>query len=49
MKLTPDDGRNRELRPAYTEAIDDMLNRTGHRHARWHVVAADPSITRASR
>jgi polyphosphate kinase 2 (PPK2 family) len=40
-KLTDDDWRNRELRPKYTEAIEDMLERTDHRHARWHVIAAE--------
>lgn len=40
-KLTDEDWRNRELRPAYTEAIEDMLERTDHKHARWRVIAAE--------
>jgi AMP-polyphosphate phosphotransferase len=40
-KLSDEDWRNREMRPAYTRAITDMLKQTDHEHARWHVIAAD--------
>ena len=40
-KLTDEDWRNREKRPAYEEAVEDMLGRTDHVAARWHVVAGD--------
>jgi polyphosphate kinase 2 (PPK2 family) len=40
-KLTPDDWRNRGKRPAYEEAVEDMLERTGTELAPWHVVEAD--------
>jgi polyphosphate kinase 2 (PPK2 family) len=40
-KLTPEDWRNREKRPAYEEAVEDMLARTDQPHARWHPVAAE--------
>ena len=40
-KLTDDDWRNREKRAAYTEAIEDMLDRTGTEWAPWHLVEAD--------
>ena len=40
-KLTGEDWRNRERRPAYLEAIEDMLGRTDHVAARWHVIAGD--------
>jgi AMP-polyphosphate phosphotransferase len=40
-KLTPEDWRNREKRPAYEEAVEDMLARTDQPHAQWHVVAAE--------
>jgi AMP-polyphosphate phosphotransferase len=40
-KLTDEDWRNREKRPQYTEAIEDMLGRTDHAHGRWHLVEAD--------
>ncbi|HEX5609292.1 MAG TPA: UDP-galactose-lipid carrier transferase [Solirubrobacterales bacterium] len=40
-KLTPEDWRNREKRPAYQEAVEDMLARTDQPHARWHPVAAE--------
>jgi polyphosphate kinase 2 (PPK2 family) len=40
-KLTDDDWRNRELRPSYAAAIEDMLQRTDHKHARWHVIPAE--------
>jgi len=40
-KLTPDDWRNRGKRPAYEEAIEDMLERTGTEFAPWHLVEGD--------
>ena len=40
-KLTDEDWRNREKRPAYEEAVEDMLARTDHDGGRWHVIAGD--------
>ena len=40
-KLTEEDWRNREKRPAYEEAVEEMLQRTDHPSGRWHVVAGD--------
>jgi polyphosphate kinase 2 (PPK2 family) len=40
-KLTDDDWRNRQRRPAYDQAIDEMFARTHHPGAPWDVVAAD--------
>jgi AMP-polyphosphate phosphotransferase len=41
-KLTPDDWRNREKRPAYTEAVEDMVARTSvEPHAPWHLIPAE--------
>jgi polyphosphate kinase 2 (PPK2 family) len=40
-KLTPDDWRNRGKRPAYEEAVEDMLERTSTEHAPWHLIEAD--------
>ena len=40
-KLTDEDWRNREKRPAYEEAVEDMLQRTDRPGARWHVVPGD--------
>ena len=40
-KLTEEDWRNREQRPAYLEAVEEMLERTDHVHSRWHAVEAD--------
>jgi len=40
-KLTADDWRNREKRPAYEAAVEDMLERTDHHAGPWHVIAAD--------
>ena len=40
-KLTDEDWRNREKRPQYEEAIEDMLGRTDQVAARWHVVPGD--------
>ena len=35
-KLTDEDWRNRERRPEYEAAIEEMLERTGTEHAPWH-------------
>jgi polyphosphate kinase 2 (PPK2 family) len=40
-KLTPDDWENRRKRPQYTEAIEEMLERTDHKAAPWELVEAD--------
>jgi polyphosphate kinase 2 (PPK2 family) len=40
-KLTDEDWRNREKRPAYEAAVEDMLERTDHAGGQWHVVAAE--------
>jgi AMP-polyphosphate phosphotransferase len=40
-KLTDEDWRNREKRPQYEAAVEDMLARTDHASAPWHVVAGD--------
>jgi polyphosphate kinase 2 (PPK2 family) len=40
-KLTDEDWRNREKRPQYERAVEDMLERTDHELARWHLVEAD--------
>jgi len=40
-KLTPDDWENRRKRAAYLEAIEEMLERTDHKAAPWHVVEAE--------
>ncbi|HEX5989600.1 MAG TPA: UDP-galactose-lipid carrier transferase [Solirubrobacterales bacterium] len=40
-KLTEEDWRNREKRPQYEEAVEEMLERTDRPHAPWHVVSAE--------
>ena len=40
-KLTDEDWRNRDKRPQYEAAVEEMLERTDQPHARWHVVAGD--------
>jgi len=40
-KLTSEDWRNREKRPAYEAAVEDMLAHTDHEAGPWHVIAAD--------
>jgi AMP-polyphosphate phosphotransferase len=40
-KLTDEDWRNRGKRAAYTEAIEDMLDRTATEWAPWHLVEGD--------
>ncbi len=39
-KLTDEDWRNREKRPAYVQAVEDMVERTSE-HAPWHLIAAE--------
>ncbi len=40
-KLTDEDWRNRDKRPAYEEAVEEMLKRTDHKRAPWHVIPGD--------
>jgi polyphosphate kinase 2 (PPK2 family) len=40
-KLTEEDWRNREKRPEYEAAVEDMLNRTDHPGAPWVLVEAE--------
>jgi polyphosphate kinase 2 (PPK2 family) len=40
-KLTPEDWENRAKRPQYEEAVEEMLDRTHRRRARWHLVSAE--------
>jgi polyphosphate kinase 2 (PPK2 family) len=40
-KLTDEDWRNREKRADYEKAVEEMLARTDHPGAPWHVVAGD--------
>ena len=40
-KLTDEDWRNREKRPEYERAVEDMLERTDHELAHWQLVEAD--------
>jgi AMP-polyphosphate phosphotransferase len=40
-KLTPDDWENRRKRREYTEAIEEMLERTDHEAAPWELVEAE--------
>jgi polyphosphate kinase 2 (PPK2 family) len=40
-KLTDEDWRNREKRPQYEAAVEEMLEQTDHPHARWHLVPAE--------
>jgi polyphosphate kinase 2 (PPK2 family) len=40
-KLTDEDWRNREKRPQYEAAVNDMLERTDHPRAPWHVIPSD--------
>jgi polyphosphate kinase 2 (PPK2 family) len=40
-KLTDEDWRNREKRPEYEAAVEEMLERTDQPVAPWHVVAAE--------
>jgi polyphosphate kinase 2 (PPK2 family) len=40
-KLTDEDWRNRRKRAAYTRAVEEMLQRTDHPEAPWHLVEAE--------
>lgn len=40
-KITPDDWRNRDQRPAYLAAADEMFARTSTDYAPWRIVAAE--------
>jgi polyphosphate kinase 2 (PPK2 family) len=40
-KLTDEDWRNREKRADYQQAVEDMVARTDHPHAPWHLIGAD--------
>jgi AMP-polyphosphate phosphotransferase len=40
-KLTDEDWRNREKRPQYIEAVEEMLKRTDHPGAPWRVIPAE--------
>ncbi len=40
-KLTDEDWRNRDKRKQYERAVEDMLERTDHPAAPWHVIAAE--------
>jgi len=40
-KLTDEDWRNREKRPAYAQAVEDMLARTDHELGHWQLVEGD--------
>ncbi len=40
-KLTAEDWRNRDKRPAYEAAVEEMLERTDTAEAPWHVVAGE--------
>ena len=44
-KLTDEDWRNRKRRPQYEVAVEEMLRRTDHPNAPWHVVAGDDKRT----
>jgi polyphosphate kinase 2 (PPK2 family) len=40
-KLTEEDWHNREKRPEYTEAIEDMIDRTDQPQSGWHLIEGD--------
>ena len=40
-KLTDEDWRNREKRPEYEAAVEEMLERTDHSRGRWFVIPAE--------
>ncbi|HEV2061960.1 MAG TPA: UDP-galactose-lipid carrier transferase [Solirubrobacteraceae bacterium] len=40
-KLTEEDWRNRQKRGEYTEAVEEMLERTDHEDGPWHVVPGE--------
>ncbi|HLV28980.1 MAG TPA: polyphosphate:AMP phosphotransferase [Burkholderiaceae bacterium] len=41
FKITPEDWRNREQWPAYTSAVNEMLDLTNTTCAPWHVIPSD--------
>ena len=47
-KITDEDWRNREKRRHYVEAVEEMLERTDHDHARWTWSRRSPSGRRGS-
>jgi polyphosphate kinase 2 (PPK2 family) len=48
-KLTEDDWHNREKRPAFLEALRDMVDWTDHSHAHWDLIGAeDKHFTRVA-
>ena len=40
-KFSHDDLKTRQQWDDYVDAYEDMLNRTSHQHARWHLIPAD--------
>lgn len=40
-KLTDEDWRNREKRPQYAEAVEEMVEKTSPAHAPWHLIEAE--------
>jgi len=40
-KLTDEDWRNREKRPAYEAAVEEMIERTDHEGGHWHVIPGE--------
>ena len=40
-KITEEDWRNREKRPLYEEAVEDLLERTEHPQAPWNLIEGD--------
>jgi polyphosphate kinase 2 (PPK2 family) len=40
-KITDEDWRNREKRPLYAEAVEEMFERTEHQQAPWHLIEGD--------
>ncbi|HEX5984733.1 MAG TPA: UDP-galactose-lipid carrier transferase [Solirubrobacterales bacterium] len=40
-KLTDEDWRNREKRPQYEAAVEEMLEKTDRENARWHVISGE--------
>ncbi|MBZ5738676.1 polyphosphate kinase 2 family protein [Nocardioides mangrovi] len=44
-KLTDEDWRNREKRAAYTQAVEDMVDRTSTPTAPWHLIEAESKRT----
>jgi len=40
-KITDDDWRNRDKRPAYKQAVHDMIAKTSTEYAPWHIIPAN--------